>query len=137
MVRSTLGSISAIAREMTRLAKRPFGERAITATQMQTLFLLAHAPGPITAGELAKRLGVTAGAVTQLVDGLREQHLAERIVKPGDARSKFVALTESARRAVDEFEAAIDAQFRDRFAALPDDTLQIVSTSLRALEASS
>ena len=44
-------------------------------------------------GELAKSLGVTKGAVTQMVDRLEGRDLLERTPHPTDLRSTYVSLT--------------------------------------------
>ena len=48
----------------------PFGELNLSRAQLEVLFHIAHSPSPATPGAIAARLGVTAGAVTQLVTGL-------------------------------------------------------------------
>lgn len=41
----------------------PFGGTALTRTQLDFLFLLARAGGPVTPGELAEALRTTDGAI--------------------------------------------------------------------------
>ena len=50
--------------------------------------------GPMTLGRLGKRLSMSPGAVTALVDRLESRGYAERIPTPGDRRSMLVRETQ-------------------------------------------
>ncbi|HKP13320.1 MAG TPA: MarR family transcriptional regulator [Blastocatellia bacterium] len=76
-------------------------EMAMTLPQAQALKLLMS--GPLSTGDLAARLRITAPAVTQLTDRLTRKHLIERRAADGDRRSVMLALTEDGRRAVESF----------------------------------
>jgi DNA-binding MarR family transcriptional regulator len=54
--------------------------------------------GPTTAGELAKRLGLTTGAVTGVVDRLERARLARRVADPSDRRRVVVKPVLNRRR---------------------------------------
>lgn len=54
--------------------------------------------GPMPHRQLAERLVLTAGAVTQLVDRLERRGLVERLAHPTDRRVSLVALTADAHR---------------------------------------
>ncbi|MFI5490281.1 MarR family winged helix-turn-helix transcriptional regulator [Micromonospora echinaurantiaca] len=58
--------------------------------------------GPMSARELAQRTGLTAGAVTGLVDRLIAAGLARRTPHPGDRRRIVIEATEPADAAVSE-----------------------------------
>src|SRR5687768_7436133 len=49
--------------------------------------------GPITAGDLAKRVGLTSGAITGVLDRLEKAGLARRVADPGDRRRVIVEVT--------------------------------------------
>lgn len=50
--------------------------------------------GPSTAGEIARRTGLTSGAVTGLIDRLERQGLVERSNDPNDRRKVLVRVRE-------------------------------------------
>ena len=50
--------------------------------------------GPSTAGEIARRTGLTSGAVTGLIDRLERLGLVERIDDPNDRRKVLVRVRE-------------------------------------------
>lgn len=51
--------------------------------------------GPMTAGQLATRLSLTTGAVTNLLDRLEEKHLVKRGADPQDRRKVIVQINTS------------------------------------------
>ena len=53
---------------------------------------LLGAFGPLTAGELAERTGLTTGATTRLIDRLERDGYARRSTAPGDRRKVRVEL---------------------------------------------
>lgn len=60
-------------------------------TDMKTLGVLMQ-EGPMTAGQIAKRLGLTTGAVTNLIDRLERQDLVKRVADPKDRRKVIVVV---------------------------------------------
>jgi DNA-binding MarR family transcriptional regulator len=50
--------------------------------------------GPSTAGEIARRTGLTSGAVTGLIDRLERLGLVERMADPADRRKVLVRVLE-------------------------------------------
>lgn len=54
--------------------------------------------GPMTAGELARRLGLTTGAVTGVIDRLERARLVRRVADPKDRRRVVVELVSNPKR---------------------------------------
>ena len=77
------------------------GELELTLPQAQALRVLRR--GPVTTGQLAEELQISAPAITQLTDRLCRKELIERRAAADDRRCVIVALTETGRRLVDEF----------------------------------
>lgn len=57
--------------------------------------------GDLTMSELSRRLMVTNGNLTALVERLVQEGLVKRAPAPGDRRTQFVSLTLAGRRALD------------------------------------
>ena len=129
LIASVLESVTALARELTVGREPPFGRR-LTRNQVETLFVLAHSAEPVTPKQLASGLGVTAGAITQLVDGLVSQQLVESVPHRRDARSRVLRLTDSARATVDRFERDAVGRMAHRFEELDDEQLQTLAGAL-------
>jgi DNA-binding MarR family transcriptional regulator len=92
-------------------------------TDVYTLNLLVSA-GPLTAGQLAERTGLTTGAVTRLIDRLERAGRVRRLPDPVDRRrvhvaiesdqgTAFDALTAPARRRLGEIFDSFPAEQRD------------------------
>lgn len=60
-------------------------------TDMKALGVLLQ-EGPMTAGQIAKRLSLTSGAVTNLIDRLERQDLVKRVADPRDRRKVIVTV---------------------------------------------
>lgn len=112
-----------LSRAVQRAQRMPFEGRVRGRTDLEALFLLAHAAEPITPRRLAEELDVTPGAVSQLVDRLRADGILEQHPHPDDARSRIVRLTADAAREVAAYEAAVIEVVAPAFAALDDGEL--------------
>jgi DNA-binding MarR family transcriptional regulator len=132
LIGSVLESVTALRRELTAGREPPFGRR-LTRNQVETLFVLAHSAEPVTPTHLASRLGITAGAVTQLVDGLASQGLVESVAHPRDARSRMLRLTDSAQTTVQSFERDAVERLTYRFDGLDDEQLRTLAATLSAV----
>lgn len=78
--------------------------------------------GPISAGELAKRVGLTSGAITGVLDRLAKSGLARRVSDPRDRRRVIVELTiDLDARPSDARQAAL----RESFGQLAEDMIAI------------
>ena len=64
----------------------------ITVTEFGILEVLHH-KGPLLLGEIQKKILVTSGGITYLVDRLAEKGLVKRQECPGDRRARYAVLT--------------------------------------------
>jgi DNA-binding MarR family transcriptional regulator len=69
----------------------------IGATDLKCYSILRQT-GPITAGELAERTGLTTGAITGVIDRLEQAELARRVRDPHDRRRIVLELVHNAER---------------------------------------
>ncbi|HYE49256.1 MAG TPA: MarR family transcriptional regulator [Azospirillaceae bacterium] len=78
---------------------------------------LHKAGGPLTMGELSRRLMVSNGNITAVTDRLEEEGLVARFRSPEDKRTQFVELTRDGsalfRRMAKDHEAWISSAFAD------------------------
>lgn len=108
----------------------PFGSLDLSRSQVEVLFLVAHSSRAMTPGRLAEALGVTRGAVTQLVAGLVAAGLLEQQRDPGDARRRILVLSAGSRARVERFEQDVVAELAPRFADLGDEELETLASLL-------
>ncbi|MGV8909719.1 MAG: MarR family winged helix-turn-helix transcriptional regulator [Propionicimonas sp.] len=92
----------------------------LSRSQLEALFLIAHRPAPMSPGLLARELQLTPGAVTQLLDGLRQAGLVDQQPHPSDARSRVLTLAADAASQVDEFEQRMANDLSGEFSELDD-----------------
>ncbi|KAB7743874.1 MarR family transcriptional regulator [Nostocoides sp. F2B08] len=118
-----LAEVVALSRSITAEQRTPFEGVALTASQLSVLFLLAHSRRVVTPGEVASTLGITRGAVTQVVDGLRAAGLVESVPHPHDRRSRILQLTEAERTRVADFERGVVRRLMPSFKDLSDGEL--------------
>jgi DNA-binding MarR family transcriptional regulator len=69
----------------------------VSATDLKCYSILRQA-GPITAGDLAERTGLTTGAITGVIDRLERADLVRRVRDPHDRRRIVLELVTNAER---------------------------------------
>jgi DNA-binding MarR family transcriptional regulator len=74
----------------------------VTLPRFDLMAQLEKSPDGLTLGELSRRMMVSNGNITGLVERLAELGLIERIPHPTDRRAAFVRLTQSGRAAFAE-----------------------------------
>ena len=87
---------SVIEREMRRFLRRRF---ATTLPRFDLMAALERAPEGLTMGELSRRLMVSGGNITSIVDGLERDGLVRRRQPISDRRTSYIALTRQGRAA--------------------------------------
>jgi DNA-binding MarR family transcriptional regulator len=107
-------ALAAVAPLASRWIERLLAGHDPSLTIPQYLVLRAIAREEVGGAELARRAGVSAPAVSQLLAGLADAGLVERRPVPGDRRRQALALTRDGGRA---FEAA-QQRVRDELATL-------------------
>ncbi|TFC96793.1 MULTISPECIES: MarR family transcriptional regulator [Cryobacterium] len=122
-VGEVLAAVVRLSRLLASPRSTPFGSTVLTRTQLDVLFLLAHEPDAVAPGQLAAPLQVTRGAVTQLVDQLREHDLVEQFASDQDGRVRLLRLTDDARSQVEAFESRAIQRSAPWFDTLTDDAL--------------
>jgi len=93
-------------------------EADLTMSQAQALRLLASAP--LSTGNLAGKLGISAPAVSQLTDRLIRKQLIERRAAERDRRSVTVELSVTGRRLVEGFRRRRNEAFEHALLQLSD-----------------
>lgn len=135
-IAAALESFAVWARVLDSHRKFPFDDLQLTRAQVETLFLVAHGGVSMTPGALAEALGVTRGAVTQLVSGLTAAGLVEQQRDRADGRRRVLVLSEGSRVRVARLEASLVGELADRFDGLDDaelDTLTVLLARTRGL----
>ena len=109
--------IGVLTRDFAASGTYPFKSRGLTRAQMNAMFILSRAEESSVA-DLAAKLRVTSGAVSQTVDALKAQGLVTSDVNEADRRARVIRLTAEARVEVDAFERGYLDAIGPRFDSL-------------------
>src|SRR5215217_3373184 len=92
----------------------------LSSPKFSVLNELVRSGAPVSLSELASRLSCVRSNMTQLVDRLEAEGLAQRVDDPADRRSVKAAITEEGRSRQEMASAAI-AKLNSEFAASVDE----------------
>lgn len=90
--------------------------------------------GPMTAGQLARRLGLSTGATTRLVDRLERSGYLRRTRDAADRRRVLVELTENRPEQLDHILATVTEPVAAVFRSLSPEQLEGVATYVRGTQ---
>lgn len=102
----------------SELSRRLRAEFGMTLPRFDLMAQLAKSPAALALGELSRRLMVTNGNVTGLVDRLVDDGLVERRVSEEDRRSATVRLTDEGRALFDRMACAHRGWIADLFGGI-------------------
>ncbi|MGP7816635.1 MarR family winged helix-turn-helix transcriptional regulator [Bacillus sp. 03113] len=120
---------------LQRLEKHPhtFGEAGpLTPTEIHTIDAIGVERG-VLMSELANRLQVTKGAVTQIIIRLEDKNLVERTPNPTDSRSVIVSLTKKGKSAFRAHEEVHLHFYRELRSQLNDQEIEIFEKCIEKL----
>lgn len=126
--------IAVVTRDVTARGGYPFKALGLGRAAMNLLFVLARTDG-VRVAELADRLGVTSGAVTQSVDALNAARLVTSEVDADDRRGRIIRLSDEARREIEGFERQYVEAVAPAFDALSTDDVVELDRILAAVRA--
>jgi DNA-binding MarR family transcriptional regulator len=94
-------------------------------TDTKTVSILMQ-EGPMTAGQIARRLCLTTGAVTSLVDRLEKQDLVKRDADPADRRRVVVSVNQPAWDARENVYQSMGKAFSELLATYSTEQLEFL-----------
>ena len=97
---------------------------------------LEKAPDGLTLGELSRRMMVSNGNVTGLVERLEQARQVARTPHPTDRRAFRVRLTEGGRRAFLAMAEAHQGWIKEAFAGLPPEDRPVLMAALARMKGS-
>lgn len=112
----------------------PFGELMLGKPQISILFSLAREKKGLSVKELAEKLNVTSGAITQFIDGLVEKKLVKRQEDLKDRRIMKILLTNSAEYKFKDFKKKYFKSVSPLFDNLTDDEITQLIGLLNKIE---
>jgi DNA-binding MarR family transcriptional regulator len=91
--------------------------------------------GPMTIGELARRISLSQATVTTILDRLEIKELATRVRDSHDKRRVYVSITDKARSILESHPNFLQDAFVRRFNALEDWEQTLILSSIQRLSA--
>lgn len=91
--------------------------------------------GPMTIGELARRVSLSQATVTTILDRLENKALATRVRGSEDKRRVYVDITEKARSILETHPNFLQEGFVQRFNALEDWEQTLILSSIQRIAA--
>jgi MarR family 2-MHQ and catechol resistance regulon transcriptional repressor len=115
-----------------RLSSKDIERYGLTQPQFAVLEALGHL-GPLTTGEIGKKMLVTGGCVTVIVDNLEREGLAERVRSTEDRRVIKVQLTKNGMELFDEIFRKHAGRIAELASVLTEDEQKQLSALLKKL----
>ena len=106
----------------------------ITLPRFDLMAQLERHPDGLSMGELSRRMMVTGGNITTIVDQLEKEKLVLREVGANDRRSFTVKLTQAGKDAFTDMASAHEAWVADMFEGLSSDQQSQLYTLLGAMK---
>ena len=128
-----LACSSVIETDIRRRLRRQFG---VTLPRFDLMAQLERAPGGMTLSEISKRMMVSNGNLTALVERLVQSGRLARTPSPRDGRAQLISLTRLGRRAFKVMAAQHSVWIADLFAGLPRRDIADLSKLLAVAKAS-
>lgn len=104
-------------RTITECLEGSFAAHDLTHTEFAILEALYH-KGPLLLGEVQRKILVSSGGITFLVDKLADRGLVERQLCPSDRRARYAALTRKGETLMHQIFPAHAAAVRDAMSGL-------------------
>jgi len=119
---------------VAQLATADVARHDLTTAEFGVLEVLYH-KGPMLLNEVQRRILVSSGGITYLVDRLEKRGLVERRDCPGDRRARLAALTEDGQQLVASIFPAHAATIRAALSGLSAAEKEEVARLLRVIQA--
>ena len=118
-LRLWLRLLSATTRIEDTIRQRLREQFGITLPRFDLMAQLERQPQGLSMGELSRRMMVTGGSVTSIVDQLEKEQLVQRHAQPGDRRAYAVQLTPAGREAFAAMATAHESWVIELLSPLP------------------
>jgi DNA-binding MarR family transcriptional regulator len=109
-------------------------DKDLSLTQVRALVILAGAGAPITAGDLAERVGLSPAAISRSLEALARRRLVTRRESSSDRRVRLVEIAARGEAIVDELMTLRRAGLRRFVAELEPSQRAQLSAALAAIE---
>jgi DNA-binding MarR family transcriptional regulator len=131
-IRDAARLLTALAPRLNRAVRGQVRPKAgLSMPQFILLRALRH--GPLPAGQLAQRFGVSRPTITRTVDGLVKKGLVERHVDLTDRRVAMISLTDAGQALHESTEQAAEEYLATLLERVPPSRIAALETAVRDL----
>jgi MarR family transcriptional regulator, 2-MHQ and catechol-resistance regulon repressor len=113
-------------------ARADFNRRGLSPGEFGALEVLHH-KGPLLLGELQRKILVSSGGITYVIDRLEEKGLVSRKPSPTDRRASFAELTVQGRALMEELFPLHQAVIERAMSGLPDAEKEDLAEALKRI----
>lgn len=117
---------------LQEIAARDVARNQLTLGEYGVLEALYH-KGPMFLGELQRKLNVSSGGITYLMDRLEKHGLAERRLCSEDRRARYGVLTDAGEALVRDSFPTLSQRIREATATLTEEQIHTLTDLLRQL----
>jgi DNA-binding MarR family transcriptional regulator len=122
----------AVARQLRQMSRETLAPLGITPSQSRAVMtLLRH--GTVRLSQLSEHLRIAARSATEVVDGLQDRGLVERLPDPHDRRATLVRLTDQGAELGGAIRAARAAEAEGFFSKISESDRAELARILRQL----
>ena len=133
LLEKLINRLGCLVRTLNTGERYMFGHQYVSSSQVACIFQIAHNPQGLTVKELAERMGVTSGAITQFVNDLVIKRLVVRRQDTTDRRVFHMTLTLHAEKAMQEFKKQYFLHISPLFDTLTNDDMRILLSLLEKI----
>lgn len=130
LIEQTLQEIRALDGELDLMDQAIADRLGMNRTDAQCMDIISRL-GPMTAGELAERVSLTAGAITAVLDRLERGHWIRRVHDTVDRRRVMVSGGRAQRAKMDPIFARLRSSTRQLLARYSEEQLGLIADFLR------
>ena len=130
LIEQTLQEIRALDAELDLMDQAIADRLGMNRTDAQCMDLISRL-GPMTAGELADRVGLTAGAITAVLDRLERRHWIRRVHDTVDRRRVMISSGTAQHATVAPIFARLRRSTREVLARYSEEQLELIGDFLR------
>jgi DNA-binding MarR family transcriptional regulator len=130
LIEQTLQEIRALDGELDLMDQAIADHLRMNRTDAQCMDLISRL-GPMTAGELAERVGLTPGAITAVLDRLERGHWIRREHDTADRRRVMVRVGQTQHARIEPIFARLRKSTREILARYSEEQLDVIADFLR------
>lgn len=127
--------INMASRQLKNKLDKALKEYDITAAQFSVIIQIYLSENPITAAEIAQRLGADRPTISGIINRLEKKNIVFKVPNPNDKRSSYLQIYKEAKELVNRMITISDELTTDTFSIYSkEETIKLKDMILRLIE---